>query len=55
MENEIVAKLYLGEKQTMLTTGLFPLFFTEEGGEAVQPLAAADEQIVGGQRIGQLL
>jgi hypothetical protein len=39
----------------MLTTGLFPLFFTEEGGEAVQPFAAADEQIVRGQRIGEFL
>jgi hypothetical protein len=39
----------------MLTASWFPLFFTEEGGEAVQPLAAADEQIVRGQKIGQFL
>jgi hypothetical protein len=39
----------------MLTSGLFPLFFPEEGGEAVQPLAAADQQIVRGQRIGEFL
>jgi hypothetical protein len=39
----------------MLTTGLLALLFREEGSEAVQPLAAADEQIVRGQRIGQFL
>jgi hypothetical protein len=39
----------------MLTTGLFPLLLGKEGGEAVQPLAAADEQIVRGQRIGEFL
>ena len=39
----------------MLTTGLFALLLREEGSEAVQPVAAADEQIVRGQRIGEFL
>src|SRR5260370_26432759 len=39
----------------MLTTGLLALLFREEGSEAVQPLAAADEQIMRGQRIGKFL
>ena len=39
----------------MLTSGLFALLLGEEGSEAVQPLATADEQIVGGQRIGEFL
>ena len=39
----------------MLTTGLFALLLGEEGSESVQPLAAADEQIMGGQRIGEFL
>jgi len=55
MENEVVAKLYLGKEQTMLTTGVFPLPFSEEGSEAVQPLATADQQIVRGERVGQVL
>src|ERR1019366_4742242 len=39
----------------MLTTGLFALLLREDGSEAVQPLAAADQQIVRGQRIGEFL
>jgi len=55
MENEIIAILDLSKEQTMLTTGLFALLFREEGSEAVQPLATADQQIVRGQRIGEIL
>jgi hypothetical protein len=55
MENEIIAILDLSKEQTMLTTGLFALLFREEGSEAVQPLATADQQIVRGQRIGEFL
>jgi hypothetical protein len=54
-EDEVVAVLDLREEEAMLTTSLFPLFFPEEGSEAVQPLAAAGEQIVGGQRISEFL
>ncbi len=39
----------------MLTSSVFALLFGEEGSEAVQPLAAADEQMVRGQRIGEFL
>jgi hypothetical protein len=46
---------YLGKEQTMLTTGVFPFPFSEEGSEAVQPLATADQQIVRGERVGQVL
>jgi hypothetical protein len=41
MENQVVAKFYLGKEQTMLTNGVFPVPFREEGSEAVQPLATA--------------
>src|SRR5260370_3889002 len=39
----------------MLTTGLLALLFREEGIEDVRPLAAAEEQIMRGQRIGEFL
>ena len=55
MENEIIAILDLSKEEAMLTAGLFALLFRKEGSEAVQPLAAADEQIVRGQRIGEFL
>jgi len=55
MENEIIAILDLSKEEAMLTAGLSALPFGKEGSEAVQPLAAADEQIVRGQRIGEFL
>src|SRR6266851_4185406 len=55
MENEIIAILDLSKEEAMLTASLSAFLFRKEGSEAVQPLAAADEQIVCGQRIGEFL
>ena len=48
MENQVVAKFYLRKEQAMLAMGLAPFSFGEEGGEAIEPLATTDEQIVCG-------
>ena len=42
-EDEVVAKLDLREEQPVLTAGLLPLFCSEEGGKATQPLLAAGQ------------
>jgi hypothetical protein len=55
MADEIIAILDLSKEEAMLTAGLFALLLGEKGSESVQPLAAADEQVVRGQRIGQFL
>ena len=41
MEDEVVAILELGKEEAMLTTSVFALALGEEGGESIQPLAAA--------------
>jgi len=41
MEDEVVAILELGEEEAMLTTRVFALALGEEGGESIQPFAAA--------------
>ena len=55
MENEVVAILDLSKEEAMLATGLFAFLFGEEGSEGVQPLPAAEQQIAGGEGIGQFL
>ncbi len=55
MENEIIAILNLSKEETMLTTGLFALFFREERSETIQPLPTADEQIARVEGIGEFL
>lgn len=55
MEDEVIAILDLGKEEAMLTTGLFALSLGEEGGESIQPLAAAVQQVARGEGIGQFL
>src|SRR5271167_4955764 len=55
MENEVVAEFYLSKEEAMLTAGLFALLFGEEGSEAVEPFAAAEQQIACGEGIGEFL
>ena len=54
-EDQVIAEFGLGEKQSMLTTGLLAFPFGKEGGECGQPFLPAVQYVAGSQRIGQLL
>jgi len=55
MEDQVVAILHLGEKQTMLTASVFAFLIGDEGSEGSQPFLTALQQVAGGERVGQLL
>jgi hypothetical protein len=54
-EDQIVAVLYLREKQAVLNAGVPALFGSEKGAEAGQPLLSTGDHLVGGEGIGEFL
>ena len=54
-EDQIVTILYLRKKQPVLNAGVFSLFGSEKGREAVQPLLSTGDHLVGGEGIGEFL
>jgi hypothetical protein len=55
MEDEVIAEFGLSEKQSMLTTRLFPFPISKEGREGSQPLLTAGQYIASRKGISQLL
>jgi hypothetical protein len=55
MEDEVVAVLDLGKEEAVSAAGMGALLVGEERGEAGEPLLPAARQILGPQRVGQLL
>jgi hypothetical protein len=54
-EDEIVASLHLGKKQSVLNASMLSLLGSEKGREAGQPFLGTGDQIVGGEGIGEFL
>jgi hypothetical protein len=54
-EDQVVTIFGLGEEQPVLTDGFAAFAIGEEGSEGCQPFETALQQILGSQRIGQLL
>ncbi len=55
MEDEVVAILHLREEQPMLTSSLFAFPVCNERGERREPLLAALQQVLSGERVGEFL
>jgi hypothetical protein len=54
-ENQVVAKLDLGKEEPVLAAGMASFLGSEEGGKGGQPFLSAAQQVLGSQRVGELL